>query len=96
MSLPYLKKAVEENDHETLIRYVQLHFGDGDEAKGRREIDKGWVEALKPLLGTPDTDREFIEDTLANRDHATLCHLYFYLHFHMVRSSGEWIHDGQL
>jgi hypothetical protein len=96
MSLPYLRKAVVENDLETLIRYVRLHVGDGDDAAGRREIDKAWVEALKPLLELPETDRAFIEDTLATKDHATLCHLFFYLHFHLVRSSGDWIHDGQL
>ena len=96
MSLPYLKRAVADDDRETLIRYVRLHFGDGDEKAGRAEIDKAWVEALKPLLELPATDREFIEDTLAKRDHATLCHLFFYLHFHLVNHSGDWIHDGRL
>lgn len=94
MSLPYLKKAVAEDDRETLIRYVRLHLGDGDDAAGSKEIDKAWVEALKPLLELPETDREFIESTLAERDHATLCHLFFYLHLYLVRHSGEWIHDG--
>ena len=64
MSLPYLKEAVDKNDAETLIRYVRLHFGDGNEQAGRKEIDKAWCEALKPLLDLPDTDREFIFNTL--------------------------------
>ena len=96
MSLQYLKEAVAENNTEKLIRYVRLHFGDGDEAVGRKEIDKAWVEALKLLLDTPPTDREFILQTLAERDAATLAHLFFHLHFYFVQRSGEWIHDGQL
>jgi hypothetical protein len=96
MSLPYLLKAVDENDTEKLIRYVRLHFGDGDEDSGRKEIDKAWVEALKPLLKMPATDREFILDTIAEKDTATLAHLYFHLHFYFVRRSGEWIHDGDV
>ncbi|MCA1616530.1 MAG: hypothetical protein LC800_21030 [Acidobacteria bacterium] len=96
MSLQYLKEAVAAGDSEKLIRYVRLHLGDGDEAAGRREIDKAWVEALKPLLDVPETDREFIFETLNDRDPATLAHLFFHLHFYFVKRSGEWIHDGQL
>jgi len=96
MSLPHLLRAVEEGDHETLIRYVRLHVGDGDEKAGAKEIDKSWVEALKPLLQLPETDREFILDTLATRDHATLAHLFFHLHFYFVKHSGDWIHDGHI
>ncbi len=94
MSLRYLKDAVGNGDGEALIRYVRLHLGDGDENAGRKEIDKAWVEALKPLLDLPSTDREFILDTLRSRDHATLAHLFFHLHFYLVKHSGEWIHDG--
>ncbi len=50
MSLDYLKEAVADGDTEKLIRYVRLHFGDGDEAAGAKEIDKAWIEALKLLL----------------------------------------------
>ena len=96
MSLAYLKKAVDENDTESLIRYVRLHFGDGNEDAGRREIDKAWIEALKPMLEVPETDREFILKTLGEKDAATLAHLYFHLHFYFVKRSGEWIHDGEL
>ncbi len=96
MSLKYLKEAIASNDTEKLIRYVRLHFGDGDEVAGRKEIDKAWVEALKLLLDVPETDREFILKTLAERDAATLAHLFFHLHFYFVQRSGEWIHDGQL
>lgn len=96
MSLQYLKEAVVEGDTEKLIRYVRLHFGDGDEAAGRKEIDKAWTEALKLLLDVPATDREFILQTLAERDAATLAHLFFHLHFYFVGRSGEWIHDGTL
>ena len=96
MSLQYLKDAAAAGDREKLIRYVRLHLGDGDEAAGRREIDKAWVEALVPLLDVPATDRAFILDTLATKDAATLAHLFFHLHFHFVQRSGEWIHDGSL
>ncbi len=94
MSLQYLKEAVVANDTEKLIRYVRLHFGDGDEAAGRKEIDKAWMEALKLLLDVPATDREFILKTLDECDAATLAHLLFHLHFYFVKRSGEWIHDG--
>ena len=96
MSLEYLREAVAAGDNEKLIRYVRLHLGDGNEDAGRREIDKAWVEALKPLLDTPATDREFILKLLSEKDAATLAHLYFHLHFYFVGRSGEWIHDGLL
>ena len=94
MSLQYLKTAVAENDTEKLIRYVRLHLGDGNEAAGRKEIDKAWIEALKLMLDVPATDREFIFATLNEQTPATLAHLYFYLHFYFVKRSGAWIHDG--
>ena len=96
MSLDYLKDAVASGDHETLIRYVRLHLGDGNDAAGKEEIDKAWVEALKLLLDVPPTDQGFIQETLRSKDPATLAHLFFYLHFYLVRHSGEWIHDGTL
>ena len=96
MSLPYLKNAVDEGDTEKLIRYVRLHFGDGNEAVGRKEIDKAWIEALKLLLDVPPTDREFIFETLKSKDASTLAHLFFHLHFYFVKRSGEWVHDGEL
>ncbi len=96
MSLDYLNEAVAISDTEKLIRYVRLHFGDGNEANGRKEIDKAWIEALKLLLDVPATDREFILETLAEKDAATLAHLFFHLHFYFVKRSGEWIHDGEL
>jgi len=96
LSLKYLKKAVAENDSERLIRYLRLHLGDGNEAAGRKEIDKAWIEALKLLLDVPTTDREFIFSTLSNQSPATLAHLYFHLHFYFVQRSGAWIHDGTL
>ena len=96
MSLDYLKEAVADDDTEKLIRYVRLHFGDGNEAAGVKEIDKAWIEALKLLLDVPETKREFILETLAEKDAATLAHLFFHLHFYFVRRSGEWIHDGEL
>ncbi len=96
MSLQYLKDAVASNDTEKLIRYVRLHLGDGNEAAGRKEIDKAWIEALKLLLDSPPTNRELIGKLLQEQDAATLAHLYFYLHFYFVKHSGEWIHDGKL
>ncbi len=96
MSLAYLKEAVDGGNSEILIRYVRLHLGDGNEEQGRKEIDKAWVEALIPLLDLPDTDRKFILKTIAEKDAATLAHLYFHLHFYFIQRSGEWIHDGNL
>ena len=96
MSLKYLNEAASSGDAEKLIRYVRLHFGDGSEENGRKEIDKAWIEALKLLLDVPATDREFILSVLGEKDAATLAHLFFHLHFYFVRRSGEWIHDGEL
>ncbi len=96
MSLSHLRAAVAAGDDETLIRYVRLHVGDGDEAVGRREIDKAWIQALTVLLEMPDVDRNFVLETLRTCDRATLAHLFFSLHFHLVRESGKWIHDGDL
>lgn len=96
MSLQYLKEAAAEGDREKLIRYVRLHLGDGNEEAGRKEIDKAWSEALLPLLDVPQTDREFILETIRTKDPATLAHLFFHLHFFFVQRSGEWIHDGNL
>jgi tRNA G37 N-methylase Trm5 len=94
--MAYLKNAVEENDREKLICYVRLHFGDGNEDEGKKEIDKAWIEALKLLLDVPPTNREFIENTIKEIDAETLAHLYFRLHFYFVARSGEWIHDGKV
>ena len=96
MSLAYLKEAVERGDREKLIRYVRLHFGDGNEAVGAKEIDKAWIEALKLLLDVPETDRQFIEKLMAKNGPETLAHLFFRLHFYFVARSGEWIHDGRI
>ncbi len=96
MSLTYLKEAVDSGDEEKLIRYVRLHFGDGNEDLGRKEIDKAWVEALKLLLDVPPIDRNFIQTTVSRTDEATLASLYFRLHFYFVGRSGEWIHDGKI
>ncbi len=93
MSLEYLKEAVAAGDTEKLIRYVRLHFGDGNEAAGRKEIDKAWVEALKLLLDVPSTDREFILKSLDEHDPATLAHLFFHLHFYFLTRSAYWIYD---
>ena len=96
MSLQYLKDAAANGAAEALIRYVRLHLGDGNEERGRKEIDKAWVQALTVLLDMPDVDRAFVLDTVRTRDRATLAHLFFTLHFHLVQQSGEWIHDGDL
>ncbi len=96
MSLAHLKAAVAAGETEPLIRYVRLHVGDGDEDRGRKEVDKAWIQALTVLLDMPPIDREFVLDTLRSKDAATLAHLFFSLHFALVRSTGEWIHDGDL
>lgn len=91
MSVPYLKEALHRGETDKLLRFVRLHLGDGNEAAGRKEIDKAWVEALKLLLDSPPTDRQFILDTVKTHDPATLAHLFFQLHFYLVQRSGEWI-----
>jgi hypothetical protein len=96
VSVQYLKEAFAEGDTAKLIRYVRLHFGDGDATVGSKEIDKAWVEALRLLIDVPITDRAFILETFATKDPATLAHLFFQLHFYFVQRSGEWIHDGLL
>ena len=96
MSLDYLKQAVESEDGEALIRYVRLHFGDGDERAGTAEINKSWIEALKLLLPMPETNRQWILNTLDEQNPETLAHLYFHLHFYFAKRSGNWIHDGKL
>jgi hypothetical protein len=96
MSREHLKLAIESNDREKLIRYVRLHFGDGNEKVGEQEIDKAWIEALKRLVDFPPTEREFIFQTLEEQSEATLAHLFFHLHFYFVKKSGDWIHDGNL
>jgi hypothetical protein len=93
MSVPYLREAVSSGDSEKLIRFVRLHLGDGNENVGRKEIDKSWIEALKILLRDESPDLDFIEQTM-RKDDSTLALLYFHLHFHLIRKSGEWIHDG--
>jgi hypothetical protein len=93
MSVPYLQEAARSGDSEKLLRFVRLHLGDGNENTGRKEIDKSWIEALKILLRYEDTDLTFIEQTM-QKDESTLALLYFHLHFHLIRKSGEWIHDG--
>ena len=96
MSLPYLRRAVADDDFDKLIRYVRLHFGDGNEVVGAKEIDKAWVEALKLLIELPETDQELVHEIVEERSPETLAHLFFYLHFYFVKRSGEWIHDGEL
>ncbi|MDP9435384.1 MAG: hypothetical protein M3P93_09420 [Actinomycetota bacterium] len=96
MSLPHLKAALAAGDSQTLLRYVRLHLGDGNEDAGRKEIDKAWVQALTVLLDLPEVDREFVHDTVQTKDAATLAHLFFSLHFTLVRATGKWIHDGDL
>jgi len=93
MSVPYLRDAVQSGDLEKLIRFVRLHFGDGNENIGRKEIDKSWIEALKILLRYENPDLDFIGQTM-QKDESTLALLYFHLHFYLIRKSGEWIHDG--
>jgi len=96
VSLHHLKAAVASGDTAALIRYVRLHVGDGNEHVGRNEIDKAWVQALTVLLDMPEIDREFVHNTLQTKDPGTLAHLFFSLHFALVRSTGDWIHDGDL
>ena len=93
MSVPYLREAAAANDVEKLVRFVRLHLGDGNENVGRKEIDRSWAEAIKSLLHDRPPNYEAIERVL-QEDETTLALLYFHLHFHLVKKSGEWIHDG--
>jgi hypothetical protein len=93
MSVPYLKEAAFAGDNEKMIRFVRLHLGDGNEDVGRKEMDKSWVEAIKILLRYGPVDETVIARVLSS-DESTLALLYFHLHFHLIRQSGEWIHDG--
>jgi hypothetical protein len=93
MSVEYLRAAAAAGEAEKLIRFVRLHVGDGNEDVGRKELDKSWVEALKALLGDEDADTNWIASAMS-RDEATLALLYFHLHFHFAKKSGDWIHDG--
>jgi hypothetical protein len=56
-------------------------------------MDKSWVEAIKILLRDGPVDETVIARVLSS-DKSTLALLYFHLHFHLIRESGEWIHDG--
>jgi hypothetical protein len=93
VSVHFLRDAAQTGNSEKLIRFVRLHLGDGDEQVGEKEINKSWVEALTILLRDEPTDLGFIEEVL-QRDPSTLALLFFHLHFYLIRSSGEWIHDG--
>lgn len=93
MSVPYLREAAAKDDVEKLVRFVQLHLGDGNEAVGKKEIDRSWAAATKILLRYEAVDREFIDRTL-EKDESTLALLFFHLHFYLIRKSGRWIHDG--
>jgi hypothetical protein len=93
MSVPYLNEAALAGDNEKMIRFVRLHLGDGNEDVGRKEMDKSWVEAIKILLRYGPVDETVIARVLSS-DESTLALLYFHLHFHLIRQSGEWIHDG--
>jgi hypothetical protein len=64
MSLQYLKEAVANGDTESLIRYVRLHFGDGTEAAGAREIDKAWIE---PMCREPSSLRRHLTNHCRKR-----------------------------
>jgi hypothetical protein len=93
MSVPYLKEAIANGETEKVIRFVRLHLGDGNEDVGRKEIDKGWIEATRILLRYEPVDRALL-DRVMQADDPTLALLYYRLHFHLIRKSGEWIHDG--
>ena len=93
MSVNYLREAVAAGDTAKLVLFVRLHLGDGNEDVGRKEIDKSWAEALKILLQNQPANEAFIAEAI-KMDDATLALLYFHLHFHLIRKSGEWIHDG--
>ena len=93
MSVRHLRAAAELGENSALIRFVRLHLGDGNEEVGRKEIDKSWMEALKILLLNQPVDEAFIAEVM-KMDDSTLALLYFHLHFHLIRKSVEWIHDG--
>jgi hypothetical protein len=93
MSVAYLRAAAARGDVEKVIRFVRLHLGDGNEAVGKEEIDRSWVEAVKILFREEPVDAKFIAAIL-EKDESTLALLWFHLHFYLIRKSGRWIHDG--
>lgn len=93
MSVAYLRAAAARGDVEKVIRFVRLHLGDGNEAVGKEEINRSWVEAVKILLREEPVDAKFIAAIL-EKDESTLALLWFHLHFYLIRKSGRWIHDG--
>ena len=93
MSVAYLRAAAARGDVEKVIRFVRLHLGDGNEAVGKEEIDRSWVEAVKILLREEPVDGKFIA-AIVEKDESTLALLLFHLHFYLIRKSGRWIHDG--
>jgi len=93
MSVPYLREAAAQGDLGKIVRFVRLHLGDGNEAVGKDEVDRSWVEAVKILLREEPADRGFIASVL-EKDESTLALLFFHLHFYLIRKSGRWIHDG--
>jgi len=93
MSVAYLRAAAARGDVEKVIRFVRLHLGDGNEAVGKEEIDRSWVEAVKILLRGEPVDAKSIAAIL-EKDESTLALLWFHLHFYLIRKSGRWIHDG--
>lgn len=93
MSVPYLREAAAQDDLAKLVRFVRLHLGDGNETVGKEEINRSWAETVKVLLRDEPVDREFIARVL-EKDDSTLALLFFNLHFHFIRKSGRWIHDG--
>ncbi len=60
MSVAYLRGAVARGDLEKVIRFIRSHLGDGNEAVGKDEVDRSWIEAMKILLREEPVDRKFI------------------------------------
>ena len=71
-----------------LIRFVRLHFGDGNEDVGREEIDRSWAETVKILLRDQPVDRDFIAQVM-DRDESTLALLFYHPHFYAIRRIGK-------
>ena len=74
-------------DTDRLVLYAYLHLGEGDEARGREEVERAWRGALPHLGDLQMIDTAFVSEAIAVQHPATLARLFFQLHFYFARRS---------
>jgi len=72
------------------VNYLQEAVAAGDTVKLVRFVHLQLGDGND--VGRQEIDKSWAE--AIKMDDATLALLYFHLHFHLFRKSGEWIHDG--